>query len=135
LLLIAPGIIQRRPIVIVVAERSWPPHERRRRPPLLHPGLAVALLRTVLKRLGNDADVRKLLRQAGLWSAEFDKMLSTPLGFVPPFDEGWITKSIHVLAGETMAGGEYGHKKGYVYTWVLPGPRDTRLSYVRRLSP
>jgi cellulose biosynthesis protein BcsQ len=85
----------------------------------------VDIYRTVLKRLGDDEEVRKLLRQEGLWTSEFDKMITTRLGFVPPFDEAWITKSIHVLAGETMAGGEYGHKKGYVYTWVLSHSGDS----------
>jgi hypothetical protein len=82
------------------------------------------IYRLILKRLGHDEEVRKLLRHAGLWSADFDKMLSTKLGFVPPFDEDWIMKSVHVLAGETMAGGEHGYKKGYVYTWVLTHSAD-----------
>ncbi|XXY52120.1 AAA family ATPase [Sorangium sp. So ce269] len=82
------------------------------------------IYRTILKRLGHDEEVRKLLRQAGLWRAEFDKMLTSKLGFVPPFDEDWIMKSVHVLAGETMAGGEYGYKKGYVYPWVLTHSAD-----------
>ena len=46
-------------------------------------------------------------------------MLEQPLGFIPPDDEDWIRQCIHVLAGETMASGPSGHKKGYVYTWVL----------------
>lgn len=83
------------------------------------------IYRTILKRLGHDEEVRKLLRQAGLWTAEFDKMLMTKLGFVPPFDEDWIAKSVQVLAGETMARGEHGYKKGYVYTWILTHSADS----------
>lgn len=85
---------------------------------------AVDIYRMVLKRVAHDEEVRKYLQQAGLWSAEFDKMLTTKLGFVPPFDEDWIKKGIYALAGETMAGGEYGYKKGYVYTWVITHSAD-----------
>ncbi len=83
------------------------------------------IYRAILKRLGHDEEVRKLLRQEGLWTAEFDKMVTSRLGFVPPFDEDWIAKSIHVLAGEAMARGEHGYKKGYVYTWVLTHSADS----------
>lgn len=83
------------------------------------------IYRAVLKRLGHDEEVRKLLRQAGLWTTEFDKMLTTRMGFIPPYDEDWIMKSIQVLAGETMARGEHGYKKGYVYTWVLTHSADS----------
>jgi hypothetical protein len=46
-------------------------------------------------------------------------MLSEPLGFNPPTDDDWIRKCIQVLTGETMHPGPAGHKKGYVFTWIL----------------
>lgn len=79
----------------------------------------IDIYRTVLKRLGHDAAVRQLLTDEGLWLPGFDAMLKEPLGFIPPADEDWVRRCVHVLAGETMAKGPAGHKKGYVYTWVL----------------
>lgn len=79
----------------------------------------IDIYRTVLKRLGHDAAVRRLLTEEGLWRSDFDAMMEKPLGFIPPADEDWVRRCVHVLAGETMAKGPAGHKKGYVYTWVL----------------
>lgn len=77
------------------------------------------IYRTVIKRLGHQEAAQKLFIQERLWRPEFDRMLEEPLGFVPPDDEDWIQKCVHVLAGEKMAPGPSGHKKGYVYTWIL----------------
>jgi hypothetical protein len=77
------------------------------------------IYRAVLKRLGSVPAFQQLLRTQGLWRADFDAMLNAPLGVIPPNDEDWIRQCIHLLAGETMASGPSGHKKGYVYTWVL----------------
>jgi len=77
------------------------------------------IYRTILKRLGHNPAARHLLQQEGLWRKEFDRMLDAPLGFVPPDDGDWIQKCVQSLAGETMASGPSGFKKGYVYTWVL----------------
>jgi|GEM_PF-2321477 len=77
------------------------------------------IYRAVLKRLGPVSAFQRLLRAQGLWRPDFDTMLAAPLGFIPPNDEDWIKQCIHLLAGETMATGPSGHKKGYVYTWVL----------------
>ena len=52
-------------------------------------------------------------------------MLTEPLGFIPPEDEDWIKKCVNLLAGYTMAPGPSGHKKGYVYTWVLEHVADS----------
>jgi hypothetical protein len=80
---------------------------------------AVDIYRAVLKRMGHVPAMRELLRAEGLWRSEFDAMLTHPLGFNPPNDEEWVKKCVQFLAGETMAPGQSGHKKGYVYTWVI----------------
>jgi cellulose biosynthesis protein BcsQ len=77
------------------------------------------IYRTVIKRLGHSLAFQSLLKEQRLWLPGFDEMLGTPLGFVPPEDEAWLRKCIGLLAGETMGAGAPGHKKGYVYTWVL----------------
>jgi CobQ/CobB/MinD/ParA nucleotide binding domain len=79
----------------------------------------IDIYRAVLKRLCHDRSVRELLGNEGLWTMEFDQALNGPVGFIPPADDDWIRKCIHVLAGATMGAGESGHKKGYVYTWLL----------------
>jgi cellulose biosynthesis protein BcsQ len=79
---------------------------------------ALDIYRAVLKRLGHFPPVQTLFKQSGLWSSEFDEQLDSPLGFLPPDDEIWVRAAVEALAGETMASGVYGYKKGYVYTWV-----------------
>ena len=77
------------------------------------------IYRAVLKRLGSVPAFQRLMRSQGLSRPDFETMLNAPLGFIPPNDDDWIKQCIHLLAGETMATGPSGHKKGYVYTWVL----------------
>ena len=77
------------------------------------------IYRAVLKRLGHDPGFQAILKQEALWRPEFESMLKEPLGFIPPEDEDWIKKCVNLLAGNTMGPGPSGHKKGYVYTWVL----------------
>jgi hypothetical protein len=83
------------------------------------------IYRTLLKRLGHDEAFQHMLRGEGLWNSEFDQMLDQPLGFIPPDDEAWLKRCIYLLAGETMASGPSGYKKGYVYTWVLDHVSDS----------
>jgi cellulose biosynthesis protein BcsQ len=80
---------------------------------------ALDIYRAVLKRLGHSDHVRALFQQSGLWSSDFDEQRQSPLGFIPPEDEIWVRSAVELLAGETMASGVYGYKKGYVYTWVV----------------
>lgn len=82
------------------------------------------IYRAVLKRLGHATGFQEMLKRESLWNPEFDQMLKEPLGFIPPEDEDWIKKCINLLAGNTMAPGPSGHKKGYVYSWVLQHVAD-----------
>jgi hypothetical protein len=82
------------------------------------------IYRAVLKRLGSVPAFKHLLHSQSLWRPDFGTVLNEPLGFIPPNDEDWIRQCIHLLAGETMASGPSGHKKGYVYTWVLNHAAD-----------
>lgn len=84
----------------------------------------VDIYRTILKRLGNAPQVRRFFTAAGLWSPVYEEMLQGPVGFVPPEDERWVKSAIEALTGETMGAGETGHKKGYVYSWVLTHAAD-----------
>ena len=77
------------------------------------------IYRAVLKRLGHNPGFQSILKQEALWKPEFDRMLGEPLGFIPPEDEDWLRSCVNLLAGATMAPGPSGHKKGYVYTWIL----------------
>lgn len=83
------------------------------------------IYRAVLKRLGHDAGFQAILKQEALWRPDFETMMNEPLGFIPPEDEDWIKKCVNLLAGYTMAPGPSGHKKGYVYTWVLEHIADS----------
>ena len=82
------------------------------------------IYRAILKRLGPSPAFQALCRQQGLWQPAFDELLTQPLGFVPPEDEDWLRKCIHLVAGEAMAPGPKGFKKGYVYQWILNHTKD-----------
>lgn len=87
---------------------------------------AVDLYRAVIKRLVQSPSMRAVYDEAGLWSARFEEQMKDALGFVPPTDEAWVRPAVEVVAGETMAHGEWGYKRGYVYTWLIKHASDAQ---------
>jgi cellulose biosynthesis protein BcsQ len=76
------------------------------------------IYRLIIKRLLQYESFIDYLKNKQLMTKIIEESKDSDLGYTPDEDPDWIQRVIETMIGETMASGEFGYKKGYVYTWI-----------------